>query len=72
MASLADLQSWRASLFEARMQGVRSFTDQNGESVTYTSDREMAAALAAVDREIQALSGRSTPTTIRFTTSKGL
>lgn len=54
------------------MQGVRSFTDQNGESVTYASDREMAAALAAVDREILALNGRATPSTIRFTTSKGL
>ncbi len=63
MATLAELQAWRASLFEARMQGVRSFTDQNGESVTYASDREMAAALAAVDREI---GGQNRPHTIVF------
>ena len=63
MATLAELQAWRASLFEARMQGVRSFTDQNGESVTYASDREMAAALAAVDREI---AGQHRPHTIVF------
>lgn len=72
MASLADLQKWRESLFEARMNGVRSFRDQNGEEVTYSSDREMAAALAAVDREIQAITGGRPPSTIIFRTSKGL
>lgn len=72
MASLADLQKWREALFEARMDGVRSFRDQNGEEVTYSSDREMAAALAAVDREIQAATGGRPPSTIIFRTSKGL
>lgn len=72
MASLADLQKWREALFEARMNGVRSFRDQNGEEVTYSSDREMAAALAAVDREIQAATGGRQPSTIIFRTSKGL
>lgn len=72
MASLADLQKWRETLFEARMNGLRSFRDQNGEEVTYSSDREMAAALAAVDREILAITGGRPPSTIIFRTSKGL
>lgn len=63
MATLAELQAWRASLFEARMQGVRAFSDQNGERVEFTSDREMAAAIAACDREI---AGHSRPHTIVF------
>ena len=72
MASLADLQKWREALFEARMNGLRSFRDQNGEEVTYSSDREMAAALASVDREILAITGGRPPSTIIFRTSKGL
>lgn len=72
MASLADLQKWREALFEARMNGLRSLRDQNGEEVTYSSDREMAAALAAVDREILAMTGGRPPSTIIFRTSKGL
>jgi hypothetical protein len=66
MADLATLQSWRDKLFAARMNGVRSVTDQNGESVTYASDREMANALAALDREIAGLAGSQTPHTIVF------
>jgi hypothetical protein len=72
MASLADLQKWREALFEARMNGVRSFRDQNGEEVTYSSDREMAAALTAADREIDAATSGRPPSTIIFRTSKGL
>lgn len=72
MASLADLQRWRDALFEARANGVRSLRDQNGEELTYSSDREMAAALAALDREIASLSGSRPPSTIIFRTSKGL
>jgi hypothetical protein len=45
------------------MQGVRAFSDQNGERIEYTSDREMAAAIAACDREI---AGRTRPHTIVF------
>lgn len=71
MASLADLIKWRDALFEARLQGVRSFTDQNGERVEYKSDSEMRAALAAADAAIAAAS-RAAPSTIHFRTSKGL
>ncbi|MFV0333851.1 MAG: phage head-tail joining protein [Tropicimonas sp.] len=45
--------------------------DQNGETITYKGDREMAAALAALDREIAQATGRAAPTTLRFRTSKG-
>ncbi|MEC5383401.1 hypothetical protein VSX64_21630 [Aurantimonas sp. C2-6-R+9] len=67
-ASLADLVAWRDALFEARLQGVRRFRDQNGEEVEYRSDREMAAALAAADA---AIAGKR-PSTILFKTSKGI
>lgn len=70
-ASLADLIKWRDALFEARLQGVRRFRDQNGEEVEYRSDREMAAALAAADSAIAA-ARRAAPSTIHFRTLKGL
>lgn len=63
---LAALQQWRDKLFEARMRGVRSFRDQNGEEVSYSSDREMASAISAADREIAALSGGRNPHTVYF------
>jgi hypothetical protein len=72
MPSLPDLQQMREKLFAARANGLRSFRDQNGEEVTYSSDREMAAALAAIDREILTISGGRRPSTIRFQTSKGI
>ena len=71
MASLVQLQEWRESLLAARMRGVRSVRDQNGEEVVFSSDREMAAALAACDREIAGLTS-SPPKTIIFRTTKGL
>lgn len=64
--NLAALQQWRDKLFEARMKGIRSFRDQNGEEVTYASGREMEAAIAAADREIAALLGGRTPHTVYF------
>lgn len=66
---LPTLQAWRDKLFEARLQGVRSFRDQNGEEVSYSSDREMAAAIAAADREIAALAGGRNPHTVYFRSS---
>lgn len=62
----ATIQAWRDKLFEARLKGVRSLRDQNGEEITFTSDREMAAAIAAADREIAMLAGGRTPSTIYF------
>ena len=68
MAAAADLQAWRDKLWTMRAKGVRTFTDQNGESVSYASDREIAAAIAAIDRELAAA---ARPNTIVFRT-KGI
>ena len=72
MLTAADLQAWRDKLVKMRAAGIRSFTDQNGESVTYASDRELSAAIASIDRELAALAGSRSPHTIIFRTSKGL
>ena len=71
MATLAELQTMRADLHAARMTGARAFRDQNGETVVYKSDSEMARALAALDSEIAALTAKPA-NTILFRTSKGL
>lgn len=69
--ALSDLQRWRDSLLEARLNGLRRVRDQNGEEIEYRSDRELAAALAAADRAIaEATSGRPV-LTVKFNTSKG-
>ena len=72
MPAAVDLQSWRDKLVALRVQGIRVVTDQSGESITYSSDREMAAAIASIDRELAALAGGRRPSSIRFNTSKGL
>lgn len=69
--SLPELTSMRDALIRARMGGVREVKDQNGETLVYKSDAEMAAALASAERQIAAFS-RAAPTTIRFKASKGL
>lgn len=69
--TLAQLQTWRDSLVESRLSGVRRVRDQSGEEVEYRSDREMAAAIAAAEAQIAALS-RGAPRVIHFKTSKGL
>ena len=70
-ATLQQLVKWRDALLAARLNGAREFRDQNGETVVYKSDQQMAAALAAADAEIAALQ-RKPPSTILFRTSKGL
>jgi len=60
MATLAELQDRRATLVAARSSGVlrTTFRDGGTERTThFKSDSEMAAALAAIDREIAALQG---------------
>ena len=69
--SLPELVSARDDLLRARAQGVRRYTDQNGETVEYKSDREMATALAALDSEIAAATRRPA-TTFTIRTHKGL
>lgn len=72
MASLAQLIAWRDGLIQARLGGVREFRDQNGETVVYKSDSEMAAAIRAADAAIVAMRSGRSPNTILFRTSKGL
>lgn len=72
VASLGDLTRFRDDLSAARYSGVRRVRDQNGEEVEYRSDAEMAAALRALEAEIQAASIRKPSSQIRFQTSKGL
>lgn len=69
--TLLELTTARDALFKARADGVRRYTDQNGESVEYKSDSEMARALAALDSAIAAASS-GPPSTYTFRTSKGL
>lgn len=57
---------------EARLGGVREFRDQNGETVVYKSDSEMAAAIRAADAAIGSMRSGRTSNTILFRTSKGL
>ena len=66
-----ELTAARDALLKARAGGVRRVRDQNGEEVEYRSDAEMARALAALDSEIAALSGKP-PASFHFRTSKGL
>jgi hypothetical protein len=68
---LTELQSLRDALIRARLGGVREIRDQNGESVTYKSDREMASALASVEAQIAALQSSKTTNVYRFNTTKG-
>lgn len=61
MASLSELQEMRAGLVTARSTGALRTTFKSGGSertVEYKSDKEMAAALAAIDAEIANLQGR--------------
>lgn len=69
MLTLEQLQQFRDKLVTSRMSGVLSITDQNGERIEYKTDAQMAAAIAACDRELAALSGRPARTIV-FRTSK--
>jgi hypothetical protein len=70
MTTLADLEAQRAELVETRSTGVRS-TSFGDDKAEYRSDREIAAAIAAIDREIAALQGRRVTTFLPHF-SKGL
>lgn len=61
MSTLADLQAKRAALFAARTSGTLRTTFRSGgteRTVWFKSDAEIAAALAALDREIAEMEGR--------------
>ena len=67
-----SLQRWRNELIQARLNGVRSVTDQNGERVEYKSDSEMAAALAYAEKLIADYHRPAPIKTIHISSSKGL
>ena len=70
MATLSELQAYRASLLAARGSAIREVEDGSGRRVSYKSDAELESAIAAVDREIAQL---GTPIhTVYLTTSKGI
>lgn len=69
--SLSELTKLKDGLVKAKLSGVREVRDQNGETITYKSDAEMAAALSHVERAITQFS-KTQPSTIVFATSKGL
>lgn len=71
MATLADMLRYRENLRAARYNGARVFQDQNGERVEYRSDRELAAAMAALEAEIAAMQAK-VPSRILPRTSKGV
>lgn len=68
--TLSELHSLRDALIRARLNGVREVRDSNGESVTYKSDREMAAALANVESQIAQMQSGAV-NVVKFCTSKG-
>lgn len=70
--TLEQLQAARDDLFKARTSGVRVVRDSNGEQITYGTDREMADALTALDRQIALTTYGQPARTIQFSTSKGL
>ena len=69
--TFSELTTLRDELTRARLGGVREIRDQNGESIQYKSDAEMAAALAHVERAIAQFQ-KTQPNTIVFATTKGL
>lgn len=60
MTTVPELQAMRAALVAARATGALRTVFTSGATrreVEYKSDGEMAAAIAAIDREINAASG---------------
>ncbi|CBS88989.1 phage head-tail joining protein [Azospirillum lipoferum] len=71
MAALADLISWRDALQAARYSGARRVV-YGGKETEFKSDAEMAAALAALDRQIAAAGTAPRASFIRVSSSKGI
>jgi hypothetical protein len=69
--TLLQLEKLRDELEQTRLSGVREIKDQNGETISYKSDSEIAAALNFVTRKISELR-QGQPKTIVFSTHKGI
>lgn len=70
MADLASLQAQLAKLRDLRAKGVSTYTIKD-RSMTYRSDRELAAAIADLEKQIAAQAG-GTVRKIRVRSTKGL
>lgn len=67
-----DLVAARDALWSKRMTGLHAVNYADNSGNTYKSDEEMAAALAAIDRELARRRGATVPTTILIGSEKGL
>ncbi|MBB94667.1 MAG: hypothetical protein CML68_08700 [Rhodobacteraceae bacterium] len=67
--AVSELETLRDELVRSRAQGIR-VVYYDGHRTEYTSDAEMASAIADLDRRIAA-AGSSRPRTVSFKTSKG-
>jgi len=63
--TLEELEEMRDALQRARYAGVRH-VQYEGHLVTYINDAEMARALAALERQISALSGKKPLSVVRI------
>lgn len=70
MATVAELQERLESLRAMRARGVRA-VQQDGKRVEYSSDAELAAAIADLERQVAGGTGARVHT-IRINASKGL
>lgn len=68
---VSELEGLRDELLRARARGLRVLMYE-GKRTEYASDSEMAAAIAALDREIANATAPSRGGTVTFTTSKGI
>jgi hypothetical protein len=69
--TLEELIAQRDALLAARFRGVRT-VEVDGRRVTYASDAEMAAAIADLERRIDALETGGRRRRILTSASKGL
>ncbi len=71
MADLTQLQAWKAALEAARYAGERS-VQYGDKKVEYRTDAEMRAALADLNRQMDAVSGTPRVSMILTSSSKGI
>jgi hypothetical protein len=70
MATLSELQARLEALRATRASGERSI-EYEGTRVEYRTDGELATAIADLEQQIAAASGRRSKT-VYFSTSKGI
>jgi hypothetical protein len=70
VATLAELQARLDALRALRARGIRRVSYQ-GQEVEFRSDAEMASAIADLERQVAALSGRRV-STVYINASKGV